>query len=295
MLRFFLPLFCFITTPLFSFSTDFSEIEDDSFPLEEIISGNQNGDNKKYTKIHHAEPLYIDLIRDLGAYKGEKEWNVGFGWNDHKDYQMLEALIEYEFAPIDRLGLEIELPLSIYFDREDNETAPKSRFNSIKLAAQYTFLVAEKINTSLAIGYLHEFEMTDFKSYGKDKFFTGNIYSPFFVAAKSWGKNFHTLVYTGPEIHHHFEDKSFNTTWQINTNLHYMLPNTGHFIGVEFNKEVTNRDFEMTLRPQMRLSLSHNLLLGLVGGISVNNPDQRLSVFTRLIYEPEGKRKKLNK
>lgn len=27
-------------------------------------------------KVLHAEPLFIDLIRDLGARKGEREWNV---------------------------------------------------------------------------------------------------------------------------------------------------------------------------------------------------------------------------
>lgn len=37
-------------------------------------------------KILHAEPLYIDLIRDLGARKGEKEWNVGFGLADANTY-----------------------------------------------------------------------------------------------------------------------------------------------------------------------------------------------------------------
>ena len=30
-------------------------------------------------KVLHAEPLYIDLIRDLGARKGEKEWNESLG------------------------------------------------------------------------------------------------------------------------------------------------------------------------------------------------------------------------
>ena len=31
----------------------------------------------KPAKISHAEPLYLDLVRDLGARKGEREWNVG--------------------------------------------------------------------------------------------------------------------------------------------------------------------------------------------------------------------------
>ena len=28
-------------------------------------------------KVEHMEPLYIDLVRDLGARKGEKELNLG--------------------------------------------------------------------------------------------------------------------------------------------------------------------------------------------------------------------------
>lgn len=34
-------------------------------------------------KLLHAEPLFIDLIRDLGARKGEKEWNFGLGLTDN--------------------------------------------------------------------------------------------------------------------------------------------------------------------------------------------------------------------
>jgi hypothetical protein len=77
-------------------------------------------------KLLHAEPLYIDLIRDLGARKGEKEWNVGLGLIDNNNYDKYEALVEYEFAPIDRLGLEIELPFSFYYPTSDNGEAPKA-------------------------------------------------------------------------------------------------------------------------------------------------------------------------
>jgi hypothetical protein len=87
------------------------------------------------TKVLHAEPLYIDLIRDLGARKGEKEWNVGFGMFDNRNNTEYEALVEYEFAPIDRLGLEIELPFTLY-DKRSSEPSPSSRLNSLKLAAQ---------------------------------------------------------------------------------------------------------------------------------------------------------------
>ena len=104
-------------------------------------------------KVLHAEPLYIDLIRDLGARKGEKEWNIGVGLTDNEKYDEYTALVEYEWAPMDRLGLEIELPFSLYYPGRNN-SAPGSNLNSIKMAGQYSFLVSEKHQASMAIGYI---------------------------------------------------------------------------------------------------------------------------------------------
>ncbi len=239
-------------------------------------------------KILHAEPLYIDLIRDLGARKGEKEWNLGFGIKDKNSYDEYEALIEYEWAAIDRLGLEVELPFSFY-PVSQNGGYPSSNLNGLKLAGQYSFFVSEKINTSMALGYLHEFAMTDFKNYGKDMLFTGNIYNPFLVVAKRWKQNFHTLLYTGPVVSHQFSNGALETDWQINSNVHYMITGTRNFIGIEFNKNINERDFDMTIRPQMRVGIADNLLIGIVTGIPISREDERFSTFLRLIYEPGHK------
>jgi hypothetical protein len=243
-------------------------------------------------KVLHAEPLYIDLIRDLGARKGEKEWNVGLGLTDNNRFDEYTALVEYEFAPIDRLGLEVELPFSFFYpvsNDVNSDSIPQSRLNSLKLAAQYTFLVSEKMKTSMAIGYLHEFEMTGFQSYGRENLFSGNIYNPFFIAAKRFGENWHSLVYAGPIFEQHFRDQSWHTTWQVNSNIHYMIPGTRNFIGVEFNKDFRHGDFDMTIRPQMRIGLADNLLVGIVTGIPVSRENERFSSFIRLIYEPGHK------
>src|SRR5690606_11421624 len=138
-------------------------------------------------KVLHAEPLFIDLIRDLGARKGEKEWNVGVGITDNRRYDRYTALVEYEWAPVDRLGLEVELPFSFYSATETGTDAPKSRLNSLKLAAQYSFFVSEKRATSMAIGYIQELELPQFNDYRKGPLITGYVYNPFFVAAKRWG------------------------------------------------------------------------------------------------------------
>ncbi len=246
----------------------------------------QEFERKRPAKVLHAEPLYIDLIRDLGARKGEKEWNVGLGLTDKNNYDVYTALVEYEWAPINRLGLEIELPFSFYYPTNNITNAPGSKLNSIKLAAQYSFFVSEKLKTSMAVGYIHEFEMTDFKSYKTNKLFTGNIYNPFFVTAKRWGSNWHTLLYTGPAVFKHFSDNNIHTSWQVNASSHYMIPGTKNFIGVEFNKSFENGDFDMTIRPQMRLGISDQLMVGIVTGIPISREHERFSSFIRLIYEP---------
>lgn len=267
---------------------NYSQITDnkkDSLYIKEIQ------DHKNPDKVLHAEPLYIDLIRDLGARKGEKEWNLGLGLTDNLKFDSYEALIEYEWAPIDRLGLEVELPFTFYspVNGEANVTVPSNQLNSIKIAAQYSFFVSEKMATSMAVGYINEFELSNFRDFG-DPFIKGNVYNPFFVVAKRWGNNFHTLIYTGPMIEQNFSNNKFSLTYDINTSFHYMIPGTRNFIGVEFNKTLDNNDFDMTIRPQMRVGVADNLLIGIVGGIPVSRENERLSSFLRLIWEPGHKK-----
>jgi hypothetical protein len=68
-----------------------------------------------------------------------------------------------------------------------------------------------------------------------------------------------------------------------------MITGTRNFIGVEFNKTFDVEDFDMTIRPQMRLGIADNLLIGIVAGIPVSRENERLSSFARLIWEPKHK------
>ncbi|TDH24665.1 phosphoribosylformylglycinamidine synthase [Segetibacter sp. 3557_3] len=252
---------------------------------------NETEAKKEPVKVLHAEPLYIDLIRDLGARKGEKEWNVGLGLTDNKDFDSYTALVEYEFAPINRLGLEVELPFTFYYrnnGKVPGDSIPPNRLQSVKLAGQYSFFVSDQLKTSMAIGYIHEFELSPFKGYGKGRMLTGHVYNPFFVAAKRWGNNFHSLLYTGPYMSQH-HNHTLYTTWQMNTSFHYMIPGTRNFIGVEFNKELAQGDFDMTIRPQLRVSVADNLMVGIVTGVPIRRENERFSSFVRLIYEPKHK------
>ena len=256
--------------------------EKDSLYIEQVE------DRQGPDKVLHAEPLYIDLIRDLGARKGEKEWNLGVGLTDNLEFDSYEALIEYEWAPVDRLGLEVELPFTFYSPAigVSNDSVPSNELNSIQIAVQWSFFVNESIATSMALGYINEFELSDFQNFGKP-LFKGNVYNPFFVVAKRRGNNFHTLIYTGPMIEQDFSANSFHTTYDLNTNIHYMIKGTSNFIGFEFNKTFDKGDFDMTIRPQMRVGIAQNLLIGIVAGVPIDRENERLSSFLRLIWEPE--------
>lgn len=268
----------------------FSQAEKEYNQLQDSLYIREIEEKKGPAKVLHAEPLYIDLIRDLGARKGEKEWNVGLGLTDNNDYDEYIALVEYEWAPLNRLGLEVELPFSFYYPTKGNSSTPGSRLNSLKIAGQYSFYVSEKNQTSMAIGYIQEFELTDFKNYGKERVYSGNVYNPFFIAAKRWGNNFHTLLYTGPAISKHYGHRQANVTWQVNSNIHYMITGTRNFIGIEFNKEIQQGHFDMTIRPQMRVAVADNFMIGIVTGIPVSRKNERFSSFLRLIYEPGHKK-----
>lgn len=247
-------------------------------------------DLEKPVKVLHAEPLYIDLIRDLGARKGEKEWNLGMGLTDNLQFDTYEALIEYEWAPINRLGFEVELPFTFYTSSNtvENAEAPNNRLNSIKLASQWSFFVNERWATSMAIGYINEFELSDFGNFGQP-LIKGNIYNPFLVLAKRWGNNFHSLLYTGPKLEQVFSTGQFHSSYDINTSFHYMISGTRNFIGVEFNKVLNQGNFDMIIRPQMRLAIVDNLMIGIVAGVPVSKENERLSSFVRLIWEPKHK------
>jgi len=246
--------------------------------------------NKKPLKIRHAEPLYMDLIRDLGARKGEKEWNVGYGIEGHKDYTINHSFVEYEFSPLNRLGLEVEVPFAFYKSANGREGVeiPRNRIEGLKLAAQYTFLVSEKHQMSMAGGYMHEFRAHSFYSIDHGRgMLKGNSISPFFIVAKKWGSRINSMLYTGPEWEFTPGESGENLFYQINASMHYVLP-SGNFVGVEMNDEFSSTSHQMVLRPQMKLILSSNLSLGLVTGIPTNFRTDGMSFMARIIFEPRS-------
>lgn len=65
-----------------------------------------------------------------------------------------------------------------------------------------------------------------------------------------------------------------------------MIPGTRNFVGLEVNKSIHSNDFNIILRPQMRISVTDQLLVGIVAGIPTTRKNERFSAFLRLIWEP---------
>lgn len=256
----------------------------------------QTSDTTLPVKIKHIEPLYVDLIRDLGARKGEREWNIGFGSAHLNDHVELTTLVEYEFAPINRLGFEVEIPFTFSLgSRDQKEPLPGNRLDGLKLATQYTFLVAPRWNTSAAIGYLNEFELTSFNKYGKEEIVRANLMHPFLVVAKSWKNNMHTMLITGPEWEKEMHSSKTELYYHVNGSIHYSIPAAKSVIGLEVNSLFSKEFTSVVLRPQMRVTVSKTSKVGLVAGIPMDTRYDSYSFFVRWIYEPPMKKfKKLN-
>src|SRR5687767_8485858 len=150
------------------------------------IAFSQSETKSLTAKVSHAEPVYFDLIRDLGARRGEKELNIGMGMASFDNYTIHSYLVEYELAPLNRLGMELEVPL-VFHSAANPETDSHHHgddgLEGIKAAIQYSFFVSEKLQTTLAIGYIFETRRKGFDLFHQ----TGSIHNPFFIVAKKWG------------------------------------------------------------------------------------------------------------
>jgi hypothetical protein len=239
-------------------------------------------------KIKHAEPIFNDIVRDLGARKGEREFNVGYETEKNAQYVTQGGFIEYEFAPVNRLGLEIEVPFQFHsksnLDGQVPDNVPRNKIEGVKPAVQYTFLVNEKARLSMAAGGIYELRLHSFQSIEDNLgLIKGNSYNPFFIAAKRWGRNLHTMLYMGPEFYKDFETHENESAYLLNLSMHYMVGN--NFIGIEMNQEFHDHQVITVLRPQAKVQLMNKVAVGIASGIPIAYQRSGYSFIARMIYE----------
>lgn len=254
--------------------------------LNSVAAMAQHGDQLPL-KIKHAEPMYNDIVRDLGALKGEKEINIGYEIEKNATYGTQGGFIEYEFAPVNRLAIELEIPFqfkrTVY--REDvDDPAPRNKIKGIKPALQYTFLVNKQARLSMAAGAIYELHLHSFPSVRNDLgVLKGNSFNPFLIVAKRWGSHLHTMIYTGPEFYQDFDSHQQETAYLLNISMHYMLGS--NFLGIEMNQEYGGHDIVTILRPQAKVQLEKQLAIGIASGIPIAHQTSGYSFLARLIYE----------
>lgn len=258
-------------------------------------------------ELKHYMPLYLDIPAELNVKKGFQEVNVAGGYADYKHFNGVRTLLEYDFAPVDRLGIEIEVPF--VFVHNKTASVPAEHENTVheeggaaasamglRIGFNYSVHTFAKAKTTLAAGYFNELETAPFKSFGKPVF-TANIYNPFIAAAKIWGERFHTMIYAGPAIKQEFESRETITQYKLNTILSWRFGKRDKetFAAVECNQAFAKDNKpQLLLRPQVQLQLTERWKLGLVAGIPVKTASGlNGSGFFRLIYSPAIKKKSL--
>lgn len=240
--------------------------------------------------IKHADPVYNDFSTDLGARKGSGQANVNFGYQRMSDqHHELLSQLELEYAPVDNLGLELLLPYNVYFNNDLSMVKrPQNRLEFLQWSAQYTFLSSYVHRISLAAGFTNSLEMESPEPPSNKGIDLKTItYSPFLTVAKNWSDRYFFTFSGGPELVRELEPKGWDVAGQLNTAFHYGFTEQEHYIGIEFNKEISEGSFEMVIRPQVTLQLSGKLNLGAAFGIPVAIEDSKWSGFLRLAYELE--------
>lgn len=239
-------------------------------------------------KLEHVEPLYRDIIRDLGARKGEQEWNIRTGVTNEVEFHTYGLNLEYEWAVGDRFGLEVEIPFTFYDNPSYPGTeVPSNRLEGISVGGQYTFLVSEKLQTSMAFGNRVELKFMDLPEISLNNLTQGVLMNPYLVAAKRISNSWHTMVYTGPRYLIGWNSNDNNFAYEINTSVHFRLPESDNFFGLEVNQTIEEGILKTVLRPQVKLEISNSIQIGFIPGLSLNPEEELLSSFFRIIFEPD--------
>lgn len=258
-----------------------------SLPLWALAQESENA-----PKVKHADPVFEDLTTELGVYKGFYELNTNFGYRKLEDlHHTLLSQLEFEFAPVNNLGFELLIPYTAYFTNPVlQDPRPGNSLEFLQWTVQYTFYQSPQRGISMAVGFENAFERQDpyiSPQERQEGFSIANIiYQPFLIVAKNWKDRYFILFNGGPGIDQDLEENTIDLVPQLTTAFHYRLSNENdHFLGVELNKSIEEGDFEMFVRPQIKIEITDNFNIGTALGIPVAKPETKWSAFMRVAYE----------
>lgn len=207
---------------------------------------------------HIPEPMMFDLVRGLGAHKGEFEFNT-LAWAQVHPFGGVNWAPEVEWAFADRFALEFELPMR------------NARVEALKLAVQGTMAEARPkfIHGWQLIGeyHIHEraFEAT-----------------PLYLAGRRLGKRVSIFGMLGPRAH--IGARGLHTALIANPSIfvdvHEVLT-----LGIENNGVVDGRRSRLRVLPQVHVQVNRHLRLQAGGGLEVTVQGMAPLVSLRAVIE----------
>lgn len=232
---------------------------------------------------HVPEPLVFDLVRPLGAKKGEVEVNTlgmvplnrRLGGSRHKsdtlgmvplsrDNSQIEWAPEIEFALWDGFALEFEFPFE------------GSHLEAFKMGAQYTF------GTALDNRYIHGFQglferaLESTTSSWAGLYLGGMRFNPRWSMLGMWGMAYEAGSGAG-------EKGGQRTRLLQNLTLFYNLTDKTH-LGLETNYAVSmHGEQTLLLMPQLQMALTKHFCVQLGAGVGFSESETLPQVALRVI------------
>jgi hypothetical protein len=108
---------------------------------------------------------------------------------------------------------------------------------------------------------------------------------PFLFSLKTGRINIFFLASGGFQLNQEVVERQWDIEFPLNSAFHYNFSEKDHFVGVEFNKNFQDGEFEMFIRPQVIFQVFEDYIVGLSFGVPVGMPDVRWTSFLRLAYE----------
>lgn len=206
---------------------------------------------------HIPEPLYFDLVRGLGAKRGEFEFNV-LTTADFRPYGGVGWAPEVEWAFADRYAIEFEIPMH------------DGRLEALKLAQQGTFRERRP-------NFIHGWQViVEGKLEGVGEF------TALYLAGRRFGRRTSMLAMLGPRV----AVDSSETGAELLVNPSVFVDIDERFtIGLENNAVIDGRDSSLRSLPQLHLQLGRHTRVQVGGGVEVSEDGLRPAVGIRLVIE----------
>jgi len=221
----------------------------------------ENTADESSGSLHIPEPLVFDLVRPLGAKRGEFEANTLLRWVASGEEARFQWAPEIEYAVWDGHAVELELP---FLD---------TRSEALKLAYQMT------LPTSVESRFVHGFQVVGERVWLGER---GHVLQPVYIAGYATRGHASFLTITGVRME--WTGSRMETHALLNPSVFYNL-NQQLAVGVETNWEFKSAgEFGLRVLPQLHMEVGRSTSFQMGVGVErAYNGDLSGTVALRVI------------